>query len=423
MKPHILFICTDQHRFDSLKCYNPQSIAETPNLDSLAEDSLVFRHCYTSNPVCTPARSSLQLGRYPSKHGMDTNLHQVGCVNQRIPESEYPRLLSKCLSSLGYRCTYTGKWHLGDQPQDLPTALSYEGDDFPGHGAGGWNYPQYRQYLEAKGLELQLENVVAGTRPGDHTTTGLVMSGVESTVEHFLVERSMDLIDGLGEGPFFHSLHFWGPHEPFFPPAEYYNKYKDRQISPWPTFSQQDDNPMHNILRHPEKAWPWFENALRHYYAYIEFIDFEIGRLLNYLKSRDLYEKTCIIFSSDHGDYQGVHGALENKSYGMYDDITRIPLLLKGAGLSDLKGFEEDALVGSCDIYASICHLVTWPADRVEGSLHTYGDGRSLLPFLQGTMGASKAAFCEIVTEGMGAFEAVCTQRMYRNQRYKYVGS
>ena len=437
---NILFICTDQHRQDSLKPYNKQSICNTPNLDKLSDESVIFDNAYSSCPVCTPARSSMQCGLFPSTTGMETNSFQTGCRTHEIPDN--PLLLSRRLIKQNYSPLFTGKWHLGvgkdktktwegsellrvyDELNEwdveafrnygtLPTDVGYVGDDFPGHGNGGWHYKQFKQYLKDNNLELNINNTTGLKNPGDHSTYGEVTSPIESTIEYFLVNRSMDLIEESRKEtkPFFLSLNFWGPHEPFFAPTEYLNKYKDVKIPAWKSFDEDPNNQpkMLEILRRPEKDWSFFENTLRHYYAVIEHIDNQIGRLINYLKENGLYDDTVIIFTSDHGDYQGVHGGLENKSYGMYDDITKIPLMIKPA-MKDYEGHHEKALVGTCDLYATVLDIA--------GSTGDWGDGRSLIPFIDDK---NHIWPDEIMCEGLGACEVITTQRMYRKGNIKYV--
>ena len=181
MKKNVILILTDQHRVDTLKCYKDAAVCNTPYLDSLAENSIVFDECYTSSPVCTPARSSLQTGWYPSKTGFETNSFSHGCITHELMDN--PGLLSRRLQEAGYNCGYTGKWHLGhkkvEDKQKLlkkavetgpmfelayadygtcPTDLGYIGDDFPGHGGGGYWYPEYKQYLKDNNLSFELAN-------------------------------------------------------------------------------------------------------------------------------------------------------------------------------------------------------------------------------------------------------------------------
>lgn len=155
-KPNILFVLTDQQRVDTLRAYGGE-VCQTPNIDRLSEESVIFDNAYTSCPVCTPARASLQTGLFPHNHGMMNNATEPGCQFDELPES--PKLLSRQLEKQNYQAGYTGKWHLGSGEglkdssyKSSPEGLGYEADNFPGHGLGGHDYPQYHKYLMIKKL-------------------------------------------------------------------------------------------------------------------------------------------------------------------------------------------------------------------------------------------------------------------------------
>ena len=443
-KKNILLIFTDQHRADSLSCYNPNTLCKTPYIDELTKESVVFNNAYTTCPVCSPARSSLLTGSYPSKTGMEANLYQSGCRTHEL--QDVPYLLSRRLQTVGYNLGYTGKWHLGlgrDKQNNeegrsilaqqekgymdsgayahygtLPTDVGFIGDDFPGHGGGGWSYPQFKAYLEENNLELKMINHGSGSRAGDHSTWAEVVSPIESTIEYYLTERAITLIDELKEKdePFFFALNFWGPHEPFYAPTKYLDMYRDVVIPESPSFREEARNmpKIYELLRRPEQDWSFFQNTLRHYYACISHIDAQIGRLVEHLKEKGIYEDTIIIFAADHGDNQGCHGGLENKSYSMYEDTTHIPLFIKPVGEHTVP-YTQTAFASTVDIYATILDLAGYiPADT-----YGFGDGRPLTRFLQSESQEGWAP--DIVTEGMGAFDVVATQRMYRQGDYKYI--
>lgn len=441
MRPNIIFICTDQHRKDTLAAYQPATLCRTPTLDRLAAESVVFDNAYTTCPVCTPARSSMQTGLYPSKTGMETNSYQSGCSTHEL--EDMPFLLSRRLQAAGYRCGYTGKWHLGvgrdkTATEDgrgllklldkgfldvapyrgagcLPTEVGYIGDDFPGHGNGGWGYPQFQDYLRQNGLTLTIANKTGGKLPGDHSTIGEVTSPIETTIEYYLVERAKALVDELaaGQEPFYLQLNFWGPHEPYFAPTQYLDLYRTLPIPQNPSFAEDtaDAPRCYELVRRPEASWDFFQQTLRYYYACTTHIDAQIGRFLDHLKEKGLYDNTILLFSADHGDNQGCHGGLENKSYSMYDDTTQVPLFLKPAR-QGYAGYHQPALVGTCDIYATILQA----AGSAPGE--GYGDGRPLNGFVDDP---DQPWSDEILSEGLGADAVIVTQRMFRKGRYKYV--
>lgn len=438
-KPNIFLIMTDQHRADTMPYMRARAVPETPALASLARSSVCFPQAYTTCPVCTPARSSLYTGLYPSRTGMCTNIYNAGCETNEL--ADRPFLLSRRLEAAGYACGYTGKWHLGlgkdkassfegrkllkrmergDMCGDaylgygtLPTDVGFTGDDFPGHGDGGWETPQFEAYLKARGLTLKMEDKYGHNLEGYHSRGAIITSGIETTVEHFLVERAISIVDALSSGsaPFFMSLNFWGPHEPYYVPKEYYEKYRGMKIDPWESFAAPHRaTPGHRVLARPLQDWAFFEENLRRYYAYIEYMDYEIGRFIAHLREKGLYDDGVVLFTADHGDSQGCHGGLENKAYHMYEETVKIPMMVKVPGGTG--GRLCDALVGTCDVYATILDA----AGLHDPAEHQCGE--SMLPYVEKPDTQGRRG---IMTEGVGAFPVIATQRMYREGAYKYI--
>lgn len=433
-KTNILLICTDQHAKSSIGAYGSR-ICRTPHLDRLAEDALVFDHAYTTCPVCSPARASLQTGLYPFRHGMQTNIFQGGCMIHELADT--PALLSRRLAAAGYAAGHTGKWHLGygeknfsddyynshiqeidldrdfiDYPRayreatGLPTAVGYIGDDFPGHGGGGHAYPQYLDYLKQLGKPYCSEK---------HGEFGhIVTSSEETTMDYFLVERSKAIIDELqGTGkPWFHALNFWGPHEPYHTPQKYFDLYRDTEILPWESFGEdQDSKPkIHWALRNGHD-WDYFQEELRLYYAYTTFIDAQIGRLLNYLKTSGQINNTLIIFTADHGDSMGIHAGLTNKSMHLYEETASIPLIIRPAGGCALR--REERFANTTDIYSTILDIAG--VEEVKTRRH----GRSLMPLVRSENPSDWPQ--EVVVESSGLGMAHHSSRMIRHGNIKYI--
>lgn len=432
-RPNILFILTDQQRKDTLSIYDEQGLCQTPVLDALANQSTVFDEAYTTCPICTPARASLQTGLFPMHHGMLTNSYNYGNMVQELPDS--PELLSRCLQKEGYQIGYTGKWHLGTGAQNVrqdayiqkymgdvgfaelamnaasvPTKVGYTGDDFPGHGFGGYIYPQFKEYLASKGKEVKIEHIISGNYTSHQA--GEITSGLDTTIEHYLVERSKEIIDGFSkqENPWYVQLNFWGPHEPYYAPTEFLNNYREQSIPPWKNY--QGDSPnkpkIHDVKRANDTSWEKFVPYIRHYFANMSHIDYQIGRLIEYLKEKELYDNTLIIFSSDHGESLGIHNGLCDKAIFMYEEICSIPLLVKLPNQVSMT--RKSAFVNSCDIYSTILD--------VAGMTDYQRDGTSFLPILTG----EKESLREVnVTECSGIGSILFSQRMLRYKQWKYV--
>lgn len=435
-RPNILFIQTDQHLATTLGCYG-STICQTPHIDALAQEGVLFQNAYASCPICTPARASIQTGLYPSKHGMQTNIYSPGCMIHELPDN--PGLLSRRLESVGYQRGFTGKWHLGfgdnarEHPEfkhhaqatpmltfvahkgSLPTTVGYTGDDFPGHGGIGMDAPQYRQYLKDRGIELRVRKFI------DHYPHNFeVLSGLESSVTYFLTEQAIQHMDGFISGanePFYYNLNYWGPHGPYHAPTEYLDLYREDSIPPWASWNddQKQKPPIHNAHRTETTAdWKWedYETLLRTYFASITEIDHQVGRMVKFLREQGQYENTMIIFGADHGDSVGVHRGLTDKSLFMYEETNRIPLIIKEAGVAGRAGEREERFAGTCDLYSTILDYAGVALEEAER------DGKSLRPLLDGS--ATEWRDC-IVTEASGLDFIQYTQRALRWSHYKYV--
>ncbi len=432
-QPNILFILTDQQRKDTLTAYG-DLICETPVLDQLGEESVVFDNAYASCPICAPARATIQTGLYPMHHGMLTNSYNYGNMIQELPNSS--ELLSHRLKASGYQLGYTGKWHLGSGVANFkadsylqkylgemnfpeitfdysatPEEIGYRGDYFPGHGFGGHHYPEFKDYLKARGLTHQIEGIITGNYGGHQA--GEVTSGIESTIEHFLVERTKELISGFSEKePWYFQLNFWGPHEPYFAPTEFLDRYRQRDIPQWQNYQGDSDNKprIHDLKRANDPTWSVMEPYIQHYFANTSHIDYQIGRLLSYLKEQGLYDNTIILFSSDHGESLGIHNGLCDKAIFMYEETCSIPLLIKGINQHQSRHVKE--LVSSCDLYSTILEYSGWDREAVQR------DGLSLVPLVVNEPSSWRET---VVTECSGIGSIMFSQRMIRKGDIKYV--
>ena len=436
-QPNILFLLTDQQLQRCLG-FNGDDRARTPRLDALASDAAVFNRAYTTCPACTPARASIQTGLYPFAHGMQTNLFMKGCMLHELVD--HPDLLSRRLESAGYTLMLTGKWHLGYGPETrrdpyyvknyrdiddhlhdvqlpdayfqasgLPSDVGYIADDFPGHGGGGHDYPQFLKYLENNELEMRLE-------PIGESNTAEVVSDPRSTIDHFLADRAIQLINenSRKNKPFFCMLNFWGPHEPAYVPTEFFEPYRDMSFDPWPSWEVDlSTKPrIHHVTRQHRATWSHFETQLRFAYAYTSFIDDQIGRVLDHLQSAGQLDNTLIVFSADHGDSMGIQAGLSNKSFHMYEQTNNIPMVIRPpGGLGQRQDLSP--LVNLTDLYETLNDYAG--ASPPSTPRH----GRSLRPHIEGSPPDHWQD--HTVTEGSGLAHCLVSQRMYRRGEWKYV--
>jgi arylsulfatase A-like enzyme len=430
-RPNVLLILTDQHRLSAVGAYGPTP-CRTPHIDSLAAGGVRFETAYTACPVCSPARATIMTGLYPHGHGMVCNTNNIGCSVHDLPDR--PELLSRRLGAAGYRCGYSGKWHMGGldaghpvpfysvvEPHTLPRDVGFEGQNFPGHGGGGQQYPEYQAYLRELGLTHRVKpwDGPAPLFKGNGRYPGYEEEiPVEGTVSYFLAGNTIDLMKRFQaeEQPFFIWHSFWGPHGPYLAPREFVDLYRGAEIPPWPNYdwpSRKIPGPHHSKIHpdHESLGWDYWASAIRAYYAFTGLIDAQIGRMLDHLDRSGLAENTVVIFSADHGETLGSHGGLTDKGYHHFEETHRIPLIVRlpgGRGAGRL--VREFASLA--DLYPTILELAG--AAPMDGwKVH----GRSLVPLLEGRPAAPRdAAFTEF--HGLGSYGL--SQRTIRCGGLKY---
>ncbi len=412
-KNNILLILTDEQRLSEFGAYG-STPCKTPNLDRLAKESVLFENAYTTCPLCSPARATVLTGLYPHSHGITCNTADTGCNVQELNDS--PFLLPRIMPEYGYSCGYNGKWHLGSEQGNMfnsnrkpavPSDFGFEGLDFPGHGGIGMGYPQYKKYLSDNNYELDIKiNKDMGL-----LHYGTWSGGKEIGVPHFITDCTISLMEDFRRRnkPFFMHHNFWGPHLPYFVPEEYFRMYENVEIPEWENFNwepAEEKNSLYRIKWLPgsnRKNWKAWEKLIKHKYAFMTYIDHQIGRMLDYLDKSGLRENTTIIFTSDHGDNLGGHGGLASKGFGHFEDTHHIPLLINQPETAP--EIRKD-LTSLADIYPTILDIA-----GINSDAKTHG--HSLLD-------KSVPPREYVVTEFHGLNSVVLTMRTIRSGNLKY---
>ncbi|MEM7028930.1 MAG: sulfatase-like hydrolase/transferase [Chloroflexota bacterium] len=404
-KPNILFLFSDQHRHDALSCYGAP-ICRTPHMDSLAETGMRFTHAFTPTSLCSPARAALLTGLYPHNNGQLANMGNFNGVfdKQMLDATGYPELLTQA----GYSTNYIGKWHLPKQ-----------GDtDF-------WHFDQWHtetEYAEEKaalGLGTDRSKEVrrlewGGTAP----FCGQSILPAEHLQEAWCADKTIELLQAQAENdqPFMIFTSFFGPHFPYAVPAPYDTMYDAEQVERWINFDETFENKPYiqqrEMLRWNAShlTWPDWQKVIAHYWGYCTYIDDQIGRILTALNKSGLAENTIVIYSSDHGDMTGSH-RLFNKGMYMYDEIYRIPLMVRWPGVTQPGGV--------CDDFVSLIDLMPTMLDAGQAQTPSTLDARSLRPLLQGnTVGDWPD---DIYAEFHGYESTLFSQRMVRTKSWKFI--
>ncbi|TDC08766.1 DUF4976 domain-containing protein [Nonomuraea longispora] len=414
-RPNILLICTDQQRFDALGAYGNDEI-DTPHLDRLAEQGVLFDNCYVQSPVCGPSRASLMSGRYAHAHGAWAN--GVG-----LPAHE--QLFSRVLAGHGYDCGLAGKFHVAGacfggrlEPRldDGFRVFRWAHDPYPGSSENA-----YHRWLRAVRPDLY----DAAARPGPGA--GFDAMPTEYHYSRWIGDETIDYLRRSRDPgkPFFFVANFFDPHHGFGAPEEYVARYRGRTLRGPVTRDQElaGKPPVlteasHRSYAGHARGYTEYTEAELHdvrvnYYAMVSLVDDEVGRILAALDEEGLAEDTLVVFTSDHGEMLGDH-QLMLKGPMMYECAVRVPLVMRWpAGLP--AGERRSELVQWIDLAPSFLAAAGAPP-------LPRGQGLDLLPLARGERGAPVRgwALCEYRNSGHPYDEPVHTT-MLRHDRWKIV--
>ncbi|WNQ10206.1 sulfatase-like hydrolase/transferase [Paenibacillus aurantius] len=336
-KPNILWICTDQQRFDTLGCYGNEAV-RTPNIDRLARQGVLFEQAYCQSTVCAPSRGSFLTGRYPRTVGLRKN-------GANIPETEV--LVTKLLHDGGYTCGLAGKLHLSTcfpkhcHGTERRIEDGYDQFHWSHHPADDWPTNAYSQWLRSKGKAYS-------TRPVDGCEYVVYGPDAEDHQAAWCAEKAIEFIDaheGKDQSWLF-SVNIFAPHHPFDPPEAYLRKYLDKLDQlPAPRYEEGElaSKTSYQRLDHEgaygnPKLYPFARMApsdhaflTAAYWAMVELIDDQVGRMLDALERSGQLEDTIVIFMSDHGELLGDHGVYL-KGPHFYEPSVRVPLIVSWPG-------------------------------------------------------------------------------------------
>lgn len=436
-KPNVLWICTDQQRWDTLGCYGNRRV-RTPNIDLLARRGMLFESAYCQSPICTPSRSSFLTGRYPRT----TRCRQNG---QSIPEDEVP--VTRLLADAGYVCGLSGKLHISACDPTVTPVTERRIDD--GYAEFHWSHDhdpewvenEYIKWLREQGLTYQTEPfhgspyVQAGMPAEQHQTTWCAQKAIDfiRNMEHF-------------DRPWLFSVNIFDPHHPFDPPEDYLRRYLDRiDDIPLPDYQpgELDTKPDFQSIDHQgaygqstdlfDSSGPPESNAQCSYFsaaeiaeedhrmvraaywAMVDLIDEQVGRMLEALERTGQMENTLVIFTSDHGEMLGDHGIYLKGPY-FYEPAVHVPMIVSWPGVIEA-GRRSEALVELVDLAPTLLDAADLP--RYPGM-----QGSSLWPMLTGEASLDHHrddVYCEYYNAMPWHTDPAAHATMVRTERYKLV--
>lgn len=366
-KPNVLFIIADDLGFHDLSG-SGSIFYETPNLDRLAEQSMIFTRGYTAARVCSPARASIMSGKSPARHGITDwigartgeDWREQGRYSKLLPP-EYRHQLSQeylvlpeAMKQEGYKTFFAGKWHLGGEgsyPEDHGFDINQGGYEAGGPYSGGYFSPFNNPKMEDDPDEIGM------------------------SLPEKLAKETSNFIEQNSSEPFFAFLSFYAVHAPIQTTQEKWKKYRDKaeemgiadtgfEMGYFLPIRQVQDNPV--------------------YAGLVEHMDDAVGKVMNTLQDLDLEENTIVIFTSDHGgvaagdDYSTSNRPLRGGKGYQYEGGLRVPFFIKVPWLNH-QGEENSTPVIGTDFYPTILDLI-----GADVRPNEHQDGVSLKPLLEG---------------------------------------
>jgi arylsulfatase A-like enzyme len=397
---NVLFIMADQLRWDHLACAGHPYL-RTPNLDALARRGVRFTQAYVSSGVCGPSRMSYYTGRYPSSHGATWN---------RVPLSVGELTLGEYLKGHGLSLALAGKTHvMADHAglarlqlegnTELHMLLSSGGfqelDRYDGHHRPG-DESGYPGFLRAHGYDSSdpwSDYVISAVDADGRVVSGWHMRHVhlparvreEHSETAYMTDQALRYIERMGDAPWVLHLSYAKPHWPYMAPAPYHAKYTPEQCLPVVRSEAEraDANPVVAAYRLSEESVNFSrDECIRTvrpaYQGLIEQLDHHLGRVFDMLERKRLFERTLVVFCSDHGDFLGDHWLGEKELF--YDTVQRVPfIVVDPSPAADVtRGTTDDRFVECVDVVPTVLDALGLeiPAHRIEGL--------SLLPLTRG---------------------------------------
>ena len=343
--PNVVFILIDDLGWKDLGCYG-STFHDTPNIDQLSREGMLFTNAYSASPVCSPSRASILTGKNPVNLGFTGHITAIGRhrypeKGRIVPPDDYMHvsleetMIPEMLQGLGYASASIGKWHVGDNEKYFPTHQGFDTN------IAGYEHGSPPTYWGPYQSEKTWNPVIKNLSPRD---------SVEYLTDR-LTNEAIRFISDNKERPFFLYLSHYAVHLPLEAPDTLVAKYKHR-------IEGQDEQ----------------KNAI--YGAMVENMDWNVGRVLESISTMGLSNNTIVILSSDNGGEGKVTNnkpLREGKGY-LYEGGIRIPMIVKWPGVVE-ESTTTDELVITDDILPTIAEMVGASAGQV--------DGVSLIPVLK----------------------------------------
>lgn len=324
----LLIIHTDQQSCWSISAYGSKEIS-TPHIDSLAKEGAICLNFFTNSAVCTPSRGCFVTGRYPHAHGAYKN---------NIPMNPDQVTFARVLQDNGYQTGYAGKWHLDGKrkPGWVHEDRNFGfGDNFFMYNRGHW-----KKIVESEDKEVS-PTVYPSRIIGDE----------KSYTTDWLADKTIDFIDKNRTKPFCFMVSIPDPHTPFTVRKPYDTMFDPDRL----TFPKSV----------PQEMIPKLRKQKAQYLGEVKCIDDNVGKIIEALKRNGIYDRTIVVFTTDHGEYMGEHGLMHKNQ--IYETAIRIPFIIRWP--QKIKpGSRVESIFSTVDFQPTILSLMGFePAGREQG--------------------------------------------------------
>ena len=336
-RPNIVFLMTDDQRWDTLGCYGRTDVL-TPHIDQLSEQGVTFDNAYYAVAICMPSRTTMFTGRYFADH-------QVGFTypyNRTLPAEEFAESYPAKLKEAGYRTGFVGKF--GIRLENTPkTAAQY------------FDFFAFRRLIWPKG-DTELRNIFRGVRPKTERTLkkGDAMIRFLETQpkgQPFCLSISFDAVKNDQD----RDMHI--PHVALF---------KDKKMWVPENWVEGKNMELPKVLDHCRGTYlhvartstpEQYQATTRRFAVQGYTVDQQVGRLMAKLKEMDVLDNTIVIYTSDNGRFHGSHGLFDKAL--LYDESVKEPLIIFDgrSAAKTQQGRRVDAMVSSVDVAPTILSL------------------------------------------------------------------
>jgi arylsulfatase A-like enzyme len=344
--PNIIFILSDNHRWDFMGCAG-HPFVETPNMDRLASEGILFSNAFVTTSLCSPSRASFLTGQYAHTHGVRDNITPWN--NQNVTFLEI-------LKEAGYDTAFIGKWHM---PGELPSL---------------------------RGVDLFVTFTIQKGQ-GRYFDCPLVLNGKytpsrKAYITEELTDYALDFINQHQDNPFCLYLSHKAVHHRWLPPHDLKNLYRDKR-PPFP----KEYNPFvfitggsmfEGLIGPPDELY-------RDYARVVTSLDRQVGRILERIEELGISENTIVIFASDNGFFWGEH-QLGGTGRWPYEESIRIPFIVRAPEIINDPGRRADQMILNIDLAPSVLEMA---------GLHPSGamEGRSFVPVLESSSSPGRKAW------------------------------